>query len=127
MKHMLLLLNRRLSNVFINSGSKDQLGSLLSTALDILDSCKKAEIVNQCLNTELEAFDLKTHVAIDKTSLLVNDEGLCKVRDFFKGKSYHPVLINQHTNRVGTVIDFANENKIDLLCTQGRFRKKTTL
>lgn len=48
---------------------------------------------------------------------------MCKVLDFFKGKGYQPVLTLEHTERIGTVIHFANKNKVDLLWAQSGFRK----
>lgn len=47
-----------------------------------------------------------------------------KVLDFFKGKSYQPILTPEHTERVGSVVDFANKNKVDLLWAQGGLSKK---
>lgn len=48
---------------------------------------------------------------------------MCKVLDFLKNPGYHPVLIPEHTERVETVVDFANKNTVDLLCAQGGLRK----
>ncbi len=101
-----------------------QLDNVFAPVGDLPASCTKAEMVSHCLNTELGAYGLKTHVSPDKTSVFINDEGMCKVLDFFKGKSYQPVLTPEHTKRVGEVIDFANKNEIDLLWAQSGLSKK---
>jgi hypothetical protein len=90
-----------------------------ATASSPLDQISKL-----CLNTELGAYGFQSHVSPDKTSVFIDDEGMCKVLDFFKGKGYQPVLTAEHTQRVGTVVDFANKNKVDLLWAQVGLRKK---
>jgi hypothetical protein len=49
---------------------------------------------------------------------------MSKVMDFFKGKGYQPVLTDEHTRRVSTVVDFANETKVDLLWAQTGLKKR---
>jgi len=107
----------------IDACSESQLKSVFEPITVLPDSCTKAEIVSHCLNTELGAYGLKTHVSLDKTSVFINDEGMCKVLDFFNGKGYQPILTPEHTERVGTVINFANKNKVDLLWAQNGLKK----
>lgn len=108
----------------VDTCSKAHLESVFAPVANLPTSCTKAEMVSHCLNTELAAYGLKTHVSPDKTSVFINDEGMCKVVDFFKGTGYQPVLTPEHTERVGTVINFANKNGIDLLWAQGGLKKK---
>ena len=104
--------------------SKPQLESVFAPLTDLPASCTKAEMISHCLNTELGAYGFKSYVSPDKTSVLINDEGMSKVINFFEGKGYQPVLTEQHTKRVGTVVDFANNNKVDFLWAQAGLRKK---
>lgn len=73
---------------------------------------------------ELGAYGLKTYVVPDKISVYIDDEGMCKALDFFKGKIYQPVLTPEYMERIRTVVDFANKNKVDLLSGQHGLRKK---
>ena len=108
----------------VDSCSKPSLESVFAPLTDLPASCTKAEMVSHCLSTELGAYGFKSYVSPDKTAVLINDEGMCKVMDFFKGKAYQPVLTEQHTKRVGTVVDFANNNKVDILWSQAGLSKK---
>jgi hypothetical protein len=104
--------------------SEHQLESVLGPIADLPASWTKAEMVSHCLNTELEAYGLKTHVSPDRASIFIDDQGMSQIVDFVKGKSYQPVLTTEHTERVRTVVDYANKNKVDLLWAQGGLRKK---
>jgi hypothetical protein len=103
--------------------SKHQLESVFAPLADLPGSCTKAKMISHCLNKELGAYGLETHISLDKTAVFIDDEEMCKVLDFFKGKSYQPVLTSEHIERIGTVIDFANENKVNLVWAQGGLRK----
>lgn len=83
----------------------------------------EAETISHCLNIELGAYGLKTYVSPDKISIFIDDEGMCKVLDFFKSKGYQPVLTPEYTKRVSTVVEFANKNNVDLLWAQSGLRK----
>lgn len=108
----------------VDTCSKSQLESVFAPLADLPASCTKAEIISHCLNTELGAYGLKSYTSPDKTAVFINDEGMCKVIDFFKGKGYQPVLTEEHTKRVSTLVDFANKNKVDLLWAQTGLKKK---
>lgn len=108
----------------VDTCSKFQLESVFAPLTDLPTSCTKAEMISHCLNTELGAYGFKSYVSPDKTAVFINDEGMCKVMDFFEGKGYQPVLTEQHTKRIGTVVDFANKNKVDLLWAQTGLSKK---
>lgn len=76
-------------------------------------------MISHCLNKELVAYGLKTRISPYKTAVFIDDEGMCKVLDFFKGKGYHPVLTLEHTERIGTVIDdiiLTNVQKLLRVC-----------
>jgi len=49
---------------------------------------------------------------------------MSKVLDFFKNKGYQPVITTEHTERIGSVIEFANKNQVELVWAQVGFRKK---
>lgn len=87
-------------------------------------SCTKAEMLSHCMNTELGAYGLTTHVSPDKLSVFIDDEGMSKVFDFLYNRGYQPVLTPEHTDRVGTLIDYANKNKIDILWGQSGLKRK---
>lgn len=103
--------------------SNAQLESVFAPILDLPDSSTKAEMISHCLNTELGAYGFKTYTSPDRTMVLINDDGMTKVIDFFKNTGYQPVLTEQHTERVNTLIDFANKNKVDLLWAQTGLKK----
>jgi len=104
--------------------SKRQLESVFAPLADLPGTCTKAEMISHCLNIELGAYGLETYISPDKTAVFIGDEGMCKVLDFFKNKGYQPILTPEHTERIGTVIDFANKNKVDLVWSQVGLRKK---
>jgi hypothetical protein len=104
--------------------SKYQLESVFAPLADLPNTSTKAEMISHCLNIELGAYGLQTHISPDRTAVLIDDEGMCKVIYFFKNKGYHPILTPEHSERIGTVIDFANKNKVDLVWSQVGFKKK---
>lgn len=107
----------------VDTCAESQLESVFSPIADMPASCTKAEMISHCLNTELGAYGIKSYTSPDKTAVLIDDQGMSKVLDFFKGKAYQPVLTEEHTRRVGTVVDFANKNQVDLLWAQTGLKK----
>lgn len=105
----------------LNSCTTEQLESLFGPAVE--HTCSRAEMVSQCLNTELGAYGIKTQVAADNTTVFIDDAGMSKVLEFFSGKGYQPVLTQEHTERIGTLVNFAKKNKIDLIWAQGGLKK----
>lgn len=108
----------------VNTCSKSQLENVFAPIADLPSSCTKAEMISHCLNTELGGYGFKSYVSPDKTAVFIDDAGMCKVADFFKGTGFQPILTEEHTRRVSTVVDFANENKVDLLWSQTGLKKK---
>lgn len=108
----------------VDTCSKSHLESVFAPLADLPGSCTKAEMISHCLNTELGAYGFKSYTSPDKTAVFINDEGMCAVTDFFKNKGYQPVLTQEHTKRVSTVVDFANKNKVNLLWAQTGLKKK---
>ena len=108
----------------LDTCSKSQLESIFAPLADLPASCTKAEMVSHCLNIELKAYGFKTYISPDNTAVFIDDEGMSKVMDFFEGNSYQPVLTEEHTKRVSTIVDFANKTKVDLLWTQTGVRKR---
>ena len=108
----------------IDECSKAQLESVFAPIATLPESCTKAEMISHCLNVELGAYGFKTNVSPDKTTIFINDENMSKVLDFFSGKSYQPVLTQEHTKRISTVVDFAKKNNIDFLWAQEGLKKR---
>lgn len=108
----------------LDTCSKSHLDSVFAPLANLPDSCTKAEMISHCLNIELGAYGLKSYPSPDKTAVLINDEGMCQVMDFFKGTGYQPVLTEQHITRIGTLVDTADKNGVDLLWAQSGLRKK---
>lgn len=90
---------------------------------NFLDSFTKAERISYCFNKELGAYGITTHVSPDKTSVYLDNQGMCQVLDFFEGKAFQPVLTTQQVQRVQNLVESANENKIDLIWLQTGFKK----
>lgn len=104
--------------------SDEQLKLIFEPVVDLPDSYTRAELVAYCFNKELGSYGLKTYVSPDKTSVFIDDEGMCKVLDFFKGKAYQPVLTSEHTERVGLIVQFAKKFGVDLLWSPNGLKKK---
>jgi hypothetical protein len=58
--------------------SEQQLENIFAPIVDLPSSCTKAETISHCLNTELGAYGLKTYVSPDKTSVFIDDQGMCR-------------------------------------------------
>lgn len=89
-----------------------------------LVSITKAEQISGCLNRELGAYGVKSHVTPDKTSIFIDDQGMSKVLNFFEGKSAQPVVTAEQVERVQDLIKSANENHVSLLWSQAGLKKK---
>lgn len=114
----------KIVSTILDQCSEEYLANVFAPIADLPNSCTKAEMVSHCLNTELGAYGLKTYPSLDKTAVLINDEGMCKVLDFFNGTGYQPILIDEHINRIKTVVDFADKGKVDFLWAQSGLSKK---
>ena len=55
----------------------------------------KVELVCQCLNKELGAYGFHSDPSAYKTAVLVNDETMCKVIEFFNQTGAEPHLIKK--------------------------------
>jgi len=108
----------------IDECSKSQLESVFAPITNLPASCTKAEMISYCLNTELAAYGIKSYTSPDKTAVLLDDEGMSRVVDFFKGTGSQPILTDEQIKRVGTVVDFADKGKVDLLWAQSGISKK---
>lgn len=87
-------------------------------------TCTKAELISHCLNKELGAYGLNSYTSPDRTTVLINDQAMSHVIDFFKGKGFQSVLTEKQINRVGTVIDFADKGQVDILWAHSGISKK---
>jgi len=84
----------------------------------------KAEMISHCLNTELGAYGIKTYVSPDQMSILINDDTMCHIVDFFNKKGYQPYITQEQVNRVRTLQKVSNDNNINILWSQAGLRKK---
>ena len=52
--------------------------------MSLLEPITKAEHVSECLNRELSAYGLNTFVSPDKTSVLIDDQGMSQSHQLFQ-------------------------------------------
>jgi hypothetical protein len=95
--------------------SKSQLESVFAAIANLPSSCTREEMISHCLNIELRAYGFQSYTSPYKTRVLINDEGMCKVMDFFKDIAYQSVLTRQHIDCIGTVVDFADKGEVYVL------------
>jgi len=94
------------------------------TAVDAIgEGLTKAELVSQCFNQELGAYGIITQVSPDKSVIFLDDNGMSKVLDYFKGTGYQPVLTAEHTNRIQKALNYANQNNIQIIWKQVGLQK----
>lgn len=104
----------------IDQCSKEQFKSVFSPLADL----PLSSTISYSLNKELGAYGLNTYTSPDKTMVLVNDETVCKVIDFFNNKGYQPGFTNEQINRIKTIAKVADNNKVDILWAQSGILKK---
>lgn len=92
--------------------------------ISLIDPISKAEYVSECLNRELSAYGLNTYVSPDKTSVLIDDQGMSTVINYFEGTGFKPVVTEEHVDRVKTIIQKADNEKIPLLWSQEGLKKR---
>lgn len=97
---------------------------LFAPIKDLPASSTKAEIISYCLNQELGAYGFQSYVSADKTMVLINDDTMCKIVDFFNQNGYQPSITKQQVERVKTLQKVLTDNKIDLLWAQTGPRKR---
>jgi hypothetical protein len=84
----------------------------------------KAELVCQCLNKELSAYGFYSYPSADHTAILVNDDTMCNVLDFFKNNGYQPHITTQQVNRVKSIVEVASNDKINIFWQQAALKRK---
>jgi hypothetical protein len=100
------------------------LNHLFAPIKDLSASSTKAEIISYCLNKELGAYGFQSYASPDKTMVLINDDTMCQIVDFFNQNGYQPYFTKQQVQRVKTLHKVLKENNIDLLWAQTGLRKK---
>ena len=108
----------------VDECSKDQLTNVFDSIADLLATSTKAEMISHCFNTELGGSGFNTYTSPDKTMVLINDETMCKVVDFFNSKGYQPYITTEQIDRVKTISKLAEDNKVSILWDQSGLRKK---
>lgn len=106
------------AKLFIDSCNTDVID------ISLLEPISKAQHVSECLNRELSAFGLNTYMSPDKTSVLIDDEGMSTVINYFEGTGFQPVVTEEHVDRVKTIIQEADKEKIPLLWSQQGLKKR---
>jgi hypothetical protein len=104
--------------------SKPLLESVVPPVSHMSSSWTKAEKISHCLNTELGAYGFETYTSPDKTTVLINDESMCHVRDFLNDKAFQPAFTKKHLETIRTVVDFAEKDKVDIVWAQSGISKR---
>jgi hypothetical protein len=97
---------------------------LFAPIKDLPASSTKAEIISHCLNKELGVYGFHSYPSPDKTMVLINDNTMCEIVDFFHQNGYQPSFTKQQVQRVKTLHQVLKDNNIDLLWAQTGPRKK---
>jgi hypothetical protein len=84
----------------------------------------KAELVCQCLNKKLSGYGFYSYPSADNTAVLVNDDTICKVLNFFTKKEYQPHITSEQVDRGKSIIEVANDNKINIFWQQIVLKRK---
>lgn len=102
-------------NRVLKESSKEHLDGLFSQLADSPITGTKAEIISSCLNSELGAYGFQTYTSPDRTMVLINDETMCHLMDFFKGTSdFQPHFTKEKITRIKAIQTVANANKISI-------------
>jgi hypothetical protein len=81
-------------------------------------------MISHCLNKELGAYGFKSYTSPDRTMVLINDETMSKVVDFFHGTGYKPYFTKEQIERVKTIQKVSTDNKISIYWAQSGFKRK---
>jgi hypothetical protein len=92
--------------------------------LDLPVSSTKAEMISHCLNNELGAYGFHSYPSPDKTMVLIDDETMRKVVDFFNKKGYQPYITKEQIDRIKAIQRVSNDNNINIFWAQSGLRKK---
>ena len=84
----------------------------------------KAELVCQCLNKELSGYGFYSYPSADNTAVLVNDDTMCKVLDFFTKEEYQPHITSEQVDRGKSILEIVNNNKINIFWQQIALKRK---
>jgi hypothetical protein len=87
----------------------------------------KVELVCQCLNKELGAYGFHSYPSADKTAVLVNDETMSKVIEFFNQTGAEPRITTHHVERVKSMSNAANKNNISIFLATSYFQAQVLL
>jgi urate oxidase len=69
----------------------------------------KAKLVCQCLNKELSGYEFYSYTSADNTAVLVNDDTMSKVLDFFTKEEYQPYVTSEQVDRGKSILGVAND------------------
>jgi hypothetical protein len=108
----------------IEQCSKEQLQSVFAPIADLPNTSTKAEMISHCLNKELGAYGFKSYTSPDRSMVLINDETMSKVVDFFHGTGYKPYFTKEHIERIQAIQKVSTDNKISIYWAQSGFKRK---
>jgi len=83
--------------------------------ISLLEPISKAQHVSECLNREFSAYGLNTYVSPDKTSVLIDDQRMSTVINYFEGTGFQPIVTEEHVERVKDIVQKAYKENIPLL------------
>jgi hypothetical protein len=104
--------------------SKEYLDSVFSPIADLPSTCTKAEMISHCFNNELAVYGIQTYTSPDRTMVLINDESMSKVVDFFNGTGIRPYVTEEKLERLKAIQKVSNDNNISIYWDQSGFRRK---
>lgn len=100
------------------------LNHLFAPITDLPASSTKAEIISHCFNKELGGYGFHSYPSPDKTTVLINDETMCQIMDFFHQNGYQPHFTKEQIQRVKRLYKVSTDNQISLVWAQTGLRKK---
>jgi len=90
----------------------------------VVEPIVKAEYISGCLNQELSAYGLTTYVSPDKSSVIINDEGMNTVLNYFEGTGFQPIITQEHVERIKNVLKIADKAKVPLIWSVEGFKRR---
>lgn len=108
----------------LDTCSKEQLSSVFSSIVDLPTTSSKVEKIHHCLNKELGGYGFQSTISADQTSILINDDTMSYVVDFFSNKGYQPYITKEQVDRVRTIHKVSSDNNINIIWAQAGLKKK---
>jgi len=104
--------------------SAEYLHNVFSPIADLPSTSTAAEMVCHCFNKELAAYGIQTYTSPDKTMVLINDQSMSRVLDFFHGTGFRPYFTEEQIERLKTIQKVSNSQNVGIYWAQSGFRRK---